>query len=386
MSHYNLCIVKPNRSSFSETFVDNHIQYLRGNKTVLYGGSFPVYQNNGQFLIPSKLGLLSYLFQKRIMKRTEIPVRTKALVNWLLKNQTDAVLAEYGTVGASIADACMQAEVPLLVHFHGADAHHRYTIQSHDYQKAFKNASAIIGVSEDMLTQLQKLGAPKDKLILIPYGVDTSLFNVVDVANSAPNFLSIGRFVEKKSPLSLIKAFSLVTQQVPEAHLWMVGNGALFRQAQQFTQKLGIAQQVTFTGVLSTSEIAVLMEEMRCFVQHSVTALDGDMEGTPVAILEAAAAGLPVVSTQHAGIKQAVVDTETGFLVDEHDLDAMAQRMIQIASSATLSAEMGLKGRQHIVQNYQLQKQIAKLDDIIQHCIKANRTDLVSTQSILQYG
>ncbi len=369
MYKYNLCIVKPNGSTFSETFIQAHIQRLGGNKKVLYGGSFPIYEENGKLLIRSKLDLLSYLIQKKLFKRQEISVRTQAFVYYLKEQKIDIVLAEYGMVGAMIAKACQLAYVPLVIHFHGADAHHRATIAAHDYKKAFAYASAIVGVSDDMVQQLAKLGAPTDKLFLIPYGIDTHFFKSLPIQNNPPNFLSIGRFVEKKSPTSLVKAFQIVTNKIPEAHLWMVGNGALLDKTKKLAQQLGIADKITFMGVLASSEIALLMEKMRCFVQHSVIAMDGDMEGTPLAILEASSSGLPIVSTKHAGIKQSVIDAKTGFLVDEYDIEGMAERMIQFAASAELAATMGANARQHILRNYQIDRQIAKLDQVIQNCL-----------------
>src|SRR5476651_2205432 len=121
MEDFNLCIIKPNKDAFSETFIQEHINRLPGNKKVLYGGSFPVYDDEGNYLIKSKLGLLSYLIQKRIFRKKNIKVRTNALVNYLIKQKTDVVFAEYGTVGAMVTDACSLADVPLVIHYHGAD-------------------------------------------------------------------------------------------------------------------------------------------------------------------------------------------------------------------------------------------------------------------------
>ena len=67
MKPFNLCIIKPNKSAFSETFIQEHIDRLPGNKKVLYGGAFPVYDHEGKFLIRSKIGLLSYLIQKKYL-------------------------------------------------------------------------------------------------------------------------------------------------------------------------------------------------------------------------------------------------------------------------------------------------------------------------------
>ncbi len=79
MEELNLCIIKPNKNAFSETFIQEHINRLPGNKKVLYGGAFPVYDHEGRFLISSILGMISFLIQKRLFNKLIIGVRTRAL-------------------------------------------------------------------------------------------------------------------------------------------------------------------------------------------------------------------------------------------------------------------------------------------------------------------
>lgn len=368
---YNLCIIKPNKSAFSETFIQAHIDGLAGNKKVLYGGAFPVYDHEDKTLIRSKLGLLSYLIQKRIFKRKKIGVRTRALYNYLKKYKIDAVFAEYGMVGASVTEACKLAAVPLIIHFHGADVYHRDTVAAYAglYQDAFKYASAFIAVSVDMAATLKEMGAPADKVFTASCGVDTAAFPLLDISASAKDFLSVGRFVEKKSPQSLVKAFKIVLEKEPDARLWMAGSGPLFEETQALIAELGLKEQITLTGVLKPEEIRELMKRMRTFVQHSVTAANGDKEGTPVTVLEASSSGLPVVSTRHSGIKEAVIDGQTGFLVDEYDITGMAERMITLADSAELAVQMGKAARNHMIANYDIHLRIALLDSIIQSSI-----------------
>ncbi len=368
---YNLCIIKPNKGTVSETFITDHINRLAGNKKVLYGGSFPVYDEHGKYLIRSKVGLLSYIIQKRFFNRKSIGVRDRALVNYLKREKIDVVFAEYGTVGAMVTEACKMAGVPLVVNFHGADIYQKnsYSEYNEYYQTMFAYASAIVAVSTDMQNRLIEVGAPAGKVYWNPCGVDTSKFTLVNVEASKPYFLSVGRFVEKKSPTSVVKAFDMITRAVPGTRLWMVGTGPLFAGTKALIDELDLADKITLTGPLAPDKIRELFDQTRCFVQHSVTAPDGDQEGTPVTILEASASGLPVVSTQHAGIKQAVIDHKTGYLVPEHHIEAMASYMIKLAKDATLAKDKGIAGREHMVNIYAIEKRIAVLDNIIQKSI-----------------
>ncbi|GAB2985610.1 glycosyltransferase [Mucilaginibacter puniceus] len=374
MEPFNLCIIKPNKDVFSETFIQEHIDRLPGNKKVLYGGSFPVYDHEGKYLIKSKPGLLSYLIQKRIFKKQDIGVRTNALVDYLKYQQIDVVFAEYGTVGAMVTRACRLANVPLVIHYHGFDVHHRATVAKYLpwYKQAFSYASAFIAVSKDMATELIRLGAPADKIHVASCGVDIDKFPLIDISRSNRNFLSVGRFVEKKSPQSVVRAFKLVKEKFADARLWMVGQGPLFAVTKNLIAELGLNDAITLTGVLKSDEIKALMQQSRVFVQHSVTAKNGDMEGTPVTILEAGSSGLAIVSTQHAGIKEAVVNGETGYLVPEHDITAMANYMIKLAEDAQLASEIGIKEAAHIRANYDIRDRIKTITNLLQQAINKN--------------
>ena len=372
MEPFNLCIIKPNKNAFSETFIQEHIERLPGNKKVLYGGAFPVYDDKGKFLIKSKIGLLSYLIQKKIFKRKNIWVRTKALASYFKREHIDVVLAEYGMVGASVTEACNLANVPLVIHFHGADVYHRETVIAYRdlYQSAFKFASALVAVSKDMVEELVRMGAPREKIINSSCGVDPAKFPLIDISNSKRNFLAVGRFVEKKSPQSVVSAFKKVVGKYPDAKLWMVGQGPLFDETKSLINELGLESYITLTGVLNTGEIKKLLQQSRSFVQHSVTAANGDMEGTPVTILEAGSSGLAIVSTLHAGIKEAVINGETGYLVPEHDVEGMAEYMIKIAGDVELASSLGIKESAHINKNYNINDRINILATILQQSIK----------------
>jgi len=380
---YNLCIIKPNKNSFSETFIQAHIDLMFGKKKILYGGAFPVYDDNGKFLISSPWSMLLYLIKKRILKKQHIIELDLALCNYLIKQKIDVVLAEYGMVGARVTAACQMANVPLVVHFHGADAHHRPTVEKYKntYKTMFRYAKAIIVVSEAMREALLELGAPDEKLFLNPYGVDVGKFSPGNVLQSERAFLASGRFVPKKAPIITVCAFKLLLDTCADSHLWMVGDGPLLNATKQKAAELGISENITFTGVLSSNQIAQLLRKMRCFVQHSVTALDGDMEGTPNTILEASASGLPVVSTRHAGIKEAVIDGKTGLLCAEYDTEAMAKNMIAIAKSKELAEKLGSAGRKHILLNYNMKDRIKTLDNLIQQSINYQANPIKSTDT-----
>jgi glycosyltransferase involved in cell wall biosynthesis len=116
------------------------------------------------------------------------------------------------------------------------------------------------------------------------------------------------------------------------------------------------------------------MRAGRCFVQHSIEAASGDSEGTPVAVLEAGATGLPVVSTRHGGIPEVVIDGRTGLLVDEGDWQGMARAMATLAANPRLAAQLGAEARQHVEEHFSIDRSIARLWRIVESCAKRARS------------
>jgi glycosyltransferase involved in cell wall biosynthesis len=133
----------------------------------------------------------------------------------------------------------------------------------------------------------------------------------------------------------------------------------------QLAAALRLSDRVHFPGVQSHSQVAEWLGHARAFAQHSVTTTYGDSEGTPVAVLEAAATGLPVVATAHAGIQEAVISGETGFLVPELDVAGMAKAMIRLAEDSQLAGQMGERGRDHMKERYSIETTIGVLSEIL---------------------
>jgi glycosyltransferase involved in cell wall biosynthesis len=283
-----------------------------------------------------------------------------------------AVLAEYGTTGVGVMAASCSASIPLIVHFHGYDASlHGVLIENADtYPRLFQQAAAIVVVSRSMLQQLTAMGAPPGKLRYNPYGVDCDQFAGADPTHAPITFLAVGRFTPKKAPQLTLEAFAKVQRLIPSAVLRMIGDGPLTTECRRSAQALGIEQSVTFLGTQPPAVVRKEMRSARCFVQHSVVAADGESEGTPVAVIEAGATGLPVVATRHAGIPDVVIEGETGFLVDEHDVDGMARCMLRLAEDPVLAGRLGGAARARVQSCFSMERSIGNLWRIIQSCVR----------------
>jgi colanic acid/amylovoran biosynthesis glycosyltransferase len=369
-----LCIVTPYPPSPTETFIRAHAERLPV-KTILVHGWRP---SIGDHTVLSWPRLVYHKLIRTILRTDLERERTAAYLKVFRKHNVVAVLAEYGGCGVWCAEACRQAGVPLVVHFHGYDASDREILAMFEgtYAGMFAQAAAVIAVSHAMEGQLVSLGAPPDKIRYNPCGVDTRQFGGADPARAEPVFIAVGRFKEKKGPHLTIAAFARVFRVYPQARLRMIGAGELLDKCRELTQELGIAEAVTFLEETVHSVVEQEMSRARCFVQHSVVAPSGDSEGTPVAVLEAGAAGLPVVATRHAGIPDVVVEGQTGFLVAEHDVEGMAERMLCLARDPALAGRMGEQARAHIAGHFSMDQSLSRLWGVINSGIKENGSAL----------
>jgi glycosyltransferase involved in cell wall biosynthesis len=382
-SSKNVCIIHPNKRAYSESFIHNHIRYLPSKVHVLYQLELLTYQeNDDKPLVPRPLRVASRWFETlynyfhdttRCTTVKELDwMSTFVLRRFLKSKKIDAVLAEYGPTGVAVLDACKEAHVPLIVHFHGFDAHYKPAVEvyaSH-YLKMFSYAGAVIAVSRNMEKQLLDLGVSREKIHYNVYGVDTNLFRDGRPDKNPPTFIAVGRFVDKKAPQLTLLAFRKVLDRCSSARLIMIADGPLLESCRQIVHALKMTNAVEFLGPKKHNEVAKIMNGARAFVQHSVTTSHGDAEGTPVGVLEAGSSGLPVVSTRHAGIRDVVLEGKTGFLVDEFDVAGMAEQMIALVEQPERALELGRNARKHIEENFSLEESINNLWRIILNCIK----------------
>jgi glycosyltransferase involved in cell wall biosynthesis len=186
---------------------------------------------------------------------------------------------------------------------------------------------------------------PAEKVHAIPYGIDVPERFTGRERTTPVRLLAVGRMVAKKAPVLTLDAFRRARDGSTAMRLDYVGSGPLLSSARHFVATLGLQDSVALLEGQTNQAVHALMRAADVFVQHSMCDPDtGDEEGLPVSILEAMAHGLPVVATRHAGIPEAVEHGVTGFLVEEGDSVAMAQRIQQLAGDHSLRIAMGRAG------------------------------------------
>lgn len=352
-----------------ETFIQAHLKHLDGDIYHLYNANYIPLSASKHGAFAQAHSLLTRIKRKMASVFFNIqyePNNIEGLKKYLKEKKIDIALAEYGMVGAEITPILKELGIPLMVHFHGHDATRLTILNAYKekYLAMFHYASSIVVVSNDMKNQLLSLGASLEKITINPCGPQND-FAKIDVNYLSNQFFFVGRFVDKKAPHLTLFAFKIVHEQFPESKLIMAGDGYLLNSCKNLAKVWNLENSVDFVGNINHDEVKQLMSNSFCYIQHSIIADDGDSEGTPVAILEAQLASLPVIATKHAGIKESVLHEKTGFLVVEKDVTAMSEYMIKLYSDRNLAKEMGTNARKFIQDNYTIEKHISVLNNLI---------------------
>jgi colanic acid/amylovoran biosynthesis glycosyltransferase len=378
MSHGHLAIVAPRLDQLSQTFIYDHVRLLAPGRTVLVSlqsakaetFGCPVLShlqpdfNDWGGPLGGWPGYVFYRLRRRYGSALAFDNRMR-LREFLEAQKVTAVLAEYGPMGVLAGDVCRQLGIPLHVYFHGYDASvtPRHPTARRRYRRLFGQAASIICASRFLADRLVALGCSERLIHVVPCSVDTSRF--FPGKPRPGQIVALGRLVEKKAPHLTIRAFGRIAGRFPQARLDIVGEGPLREVCARTIAELGLGDRVTLHGGQPHEVCARLMRRAAIFAQHSVTDFEGNTEGFPVSIAEAMATGVPVVSTRHSGIPEGVLDGVTGLLVEESDVDGMADAFARLLADPALAARMGAAGRAHALRTLDQERLFARLRGII---------------------
>ncbi|MEU8299859.1 glycosyltransferase [Micromonospora sp. NPDC048909] len=275
------------------------------------------------------------------------------------------VHAHFGGDGWLISRTAKQLGVPLVITLHGLDVTRQPAVPGprgarhrRNLRVAFARADLIIAVSGFIRDRAVELGADPAKVRVHYTGVP-----MPPQPSAVPktwDVIFVGRFVEKKGVDDLVEALGLIPELRPRVVL--VGTGPLAESTRERAAQLGV--DATFLGAQPPAVVLRHMAQARILAAPSRTAADGDSEGLPTTILEAASLGLPVVATWHSGIPEAVRHGETGLLSAERDRVALAANLRQLLTDEPLRERLGRAARQHAETTFDLRRQTRLLEEL----------------------
>jgi len=249
--------------------------------------------------------------------------------------EADIVHCHFGPSGieGALLKAAGLMRAPLITTFYGYDVTSFVKQQGIAvYRRLFEHCDAVLAISQLMVRQLKALGCPANKLVLQPVSVkirDGEAAPSVRLAsaNGHRRLLTVARLVEKKGAEYAIRAVAALLARYPEIEYNIVGDGPLRAQLEGLIRELEAEQKIRILGYMPQAEMANYMAQADVLVVPSITAADGDQEGTPTVVIEALGRGLPIVATRHSAIPELVEDGITGYLVPERDVMAMSGRI-----------------------------------------------------------
>jgi colanic acid/amylovoran biosynthesis glycosyltransferase len=285
----------------------------------------------------------------------------------------DALLCHFGPNGARMVElrdaGLVRGRIATV--FHGYDVS-RYVDQAGPaaYRRLFARGDLFLPVSEYWRQRLVALGCPAERTMVHRMGIELAKFPFISRALAAPGepvrLLTVARLVEKKGVEYAIRAVAALRRErtVPLRYQ-VIGGGPLRTRLERLVQELGVSDVVTLAGERDQDAVSRAMREAHLLLAPSVTASDGDMEGIPVALMEAMACGLPVVSTRHSGIPELVADGVSGLLVAERDVDGLAAAVRCLAEHPERWAALGEAGRGIVEREYDVNALNARLEAIL---------------------
>ncbi len=244
-----------------------------------------------------------------------------------------------------------------------AHAHDLYVDRAMLAEKV-RRADLVVTISEFNRRLVEQAcgEAAAGKVHVIRCGVDLAAFApAARRPPRIPTFACVASLRPYKGHEVLIEAAEILRRGGLDLRVVLVGDGELRRRLEARVARAGLRDVVVLRGALPHQEIPAVLAGATALVLPSVTARDGQMEGIPVALMEAMAAGVPVVASRLSGIPELVRDGETGLLVPERDAVALAAAMERLARDPALAGRLADAGRRAVRDEYDRSRNVAQL-------------------------
>lgn len=219
--------------------------------------------------------------------------------------------------------------------------------------KILSYADVIISPSEYYINESRVLSKYRDKIVVIPNGINIDEFNInhskeecrakLDLSPDDKIILFLGTLSPQKGPDILLKAMPKIIKEVPETGLVFVGSGTMREELERLCKRLGIEKNVTFVGFVGDT-----FKKAIYYKSSDVLVLPSFSECFPIVNLEAMACGIPIVASKIGGISDAVKDGENGLLVPSRDSNTLAEAIIYLLENKDVREKMGKNGRKKI--------------------------------------
>lgn len=324
--------------------------------------------------------IIPALFSRRISRSINISkygyyAKTLMLPKILSKNKSsieaDIIVSHFGTT-AVLASQLRNLDFlkgKLAAVFHGNDISQTRTLSlfEEDYKKLFASTEFLFPVSQLWARKIKLISGHDDNIHVIRMGISVDKFSFKEERriNSPIHLLSIARLTEKKGIAVAIEACSILKNKAINFQYTIIGDGPLRTDLESQVRELDLGKDIVFLGAQTQEVVSDYLNQSDIFILPSVTAKDGDMEGIPVALMEAMAIGIPVISTFHSGIPELIIDRKSGYLVQEHDANAIAEIITEIIDNPNVLTDICLCAKNTIDEEFDQDKSYSRMLNIL---------------------
>lgn len=282
-------------------------------------------------------------------------------IPFLGKGPFDIIHCQFGTYGLEglFIKQVVAKTAKVVTSFRGFDATKAVQKNPESYRKLFKEGDLFLPVSHSLKNLIVQQRCNEAKIVVLPSGINCQklAYSPKRLCQDEPTrVITIARLVEKKGIVYAIQALDKIVKSGKLIHYSVIGDGELRDSLERLIEERDLRKHVQLLGWKNHGEVIRLLQDAHILIAPSVTAKDGDQEGIPNAIKEAMALGLPVIGTHHSGIPEIVEDGVSGFLVEERDVDALADRLSYLIDHSEQWANMGSAGRARVEADYDMKK------------------------------
>lgn len=297
------------------------------------------------------------------------------IIPFLESKPYDIVHCQFGVLGLEGVQIkqILGGHIKLVTSFRGYDATKVLQRNPSIYQELFETGDLFLPVSHSLKDQIVIHGGPFEKTHVLPSGIDTKKisFSKKEEDEQKPiTLITVARLVEKKGIQYAIEAAARLLKRKSNFTYVIIGEGPLRSSLERLIEKLEVSEHVQLLGRKTHEEVIKFLQEAHILIAPSMTTIEGDQEGIPNVLKEAMALGLPVISTYHGGIPELIRDGETGLLVKEKDVDAMAEKLSCLIDHPEERKKIGQAGRAYVQENFDIQNLNDRLVHLYRQLIK----------------
>ena len=361
--------------SFTETFLYQQMRSLSRYRPVVLCGRLA---NEGRFPWSGPLYIAKHSPSRLLRALGPLHRFVRLDPGWgaAIAEQRIALLhGQFGTNGLVAAIYARRHRLPLVTSFYGGDVGYLLAPRQHlrdqwhyllGKRTLFSASKLVLVLSEAMRADLLQLGCPPEKIRIQRNGVDLERFRPRPSSADERRPLQVvmcGREIDKKGFDYAFRAVRKARDGGADLHVrWLTAPGPQGAALRALLRELSLEPHVDELD--PSTDPAPVMAGADIILCASVTAANGDKEGVPTVLVEAAACGLPAIATRHAGIPEIVSDGETGLLFAERDVDGLAAGLTRLAGDASLRRRFGAAARRKVEGGWDASRLAVRLEQL----------------------